>query len=80
MKRLKVLVIASMFAVMTIGAANSFAQTIREDAIIIELPKGINGRDGGDDRPADDLAPATEAPDDPEPHVYGVSIVYTIGH
>ena len=78
MKRFKVLVLASVFAVMSIGAANSFAQTIYEEVIIPDLPKGINGRDGEDVNPIDDIAPATETPDDPEPLGLGVSIMYTL--
>lgn len=80
MKRLKVLVVASVFAVMSIGAANAFAQTIYEEVIIPDLPKGINGRDGDDDNggSADDFVPATAEPDDPEPLAIGVSIMYTL--
>jgi hypothetical protein len=77
MKQVKTLVLAAMFTVMTVGAANAFAQTIYEEPVLIELPKGINGRDGGDVNPIDDLAPATETPDDPERAIFVVGIMYT---
>ncbi|MBC7811465.1 MAG: hypothetical protein H7175_09965 [Burkholderiales bacterium] len=77
MKRFKNLLAASVFALLTIGATNAFAQTLREDVIIIELPTGINGRDGGDVNQIDDIAPAVETPDDPERAVFVVGIMYT---
>ena len=79
MKRLKTLLVASVFALLTIGAAGASAQYIYEEPVLIELPKGING---GDDNQSDDIAPATETPDDPEGEraVFMVGMQYTIGH